>query len=159
VLGESDELVNLKVRAVLEGGLECILCCGETLDQRMKSQTDAVNERQVVAGLAGVTGEQLRRVTIAYEPVWAIGTGKVATPYDAQTAHERIRAVVTRLYGNELASNIRIQYGGSLKPSNATELFTAEDVDGGLIGGASLKGDEFTAICKAAAEAKSGHRK
>ena len=159
VLGESDELVNLKVRAVLEGGLECILCCGETLDQRMKSQTDAVNERQVVAGLAGVTGDQLRRVTIAYEPVWAIGTGKVATPYDAQTAHERIRAVVTRLYGNELASNIRIQYGGSLKPSNATELFTADDVDGGLIGGASLKGDEFTAICKAAAEAKNQNRK
>ncbi len=152
VLNESDELVNKKVRAILEAGLECILCCGEKLEQRVANLTDTVNERQIRAGLAGVPGECLSRLTIAYEPVWAIGTGKVATPEDAQTAQVRIRAVLAQLYGQDAADRIRIQYGGSLKASNARDIFKQPDVDGGLIGGASLKSDEFVAICRAAAE-------
>ena len=154
VLGENDELIGRKVRAILDGGLECILCCGETLDQRLRGETHQVNERQVRAALAGVPGDLLSKLTIAYEPVWAIGTGKVATPDDAQTAHQRIRAVLNTLYGDSWANRIRIQYGGSLKASNAKDIMIEPDVDGGLIGGAALKGDEFTAICKSAAEAK-----
>lgn len=151
VLGEGDGLVNRKVRAVLGGGLECVLCCGETLDERLAGATDSVNERQLRAGLDDVTGEQIARLTIAYEPVWAIGTGKTATPQDAQAAHQRIRALLALLYGEEIARRTRIQYGGSLKPSNAADLFAQPDVDGGLVGGASLKAQEFVPIVRAAA--------
>lgn len=150
VLGESDAIINQKTRAVLDAGLECILCVGETLDQRNAGETDAVNERQVRAGLAGVTKEQMKRLTIAYEPVWAIGTGRTATPADAQQAHARIRAVVQSLFDATTAADLRIQYGGSVKGSNAVELFNEPDVDGGLIGGASLKSEEFCAILSAA---------
>jgi triosephosphate isomerase len=153
VLGESDDLVNRKTKAVLDGGLSCILCVGEKLAEREAGQTDAVNERQVRAGLAGVDRQYLRsgRLTIAYEPVWAIGTGKNATSADAQDAHLKIRRLLTSLYGPEEAAAVRIQYGGSCKASNAHELMPQPDIDGGLIGGASLKAEEFLPIVKAAA--------
>ncbi|VAX35662.1 Triosephosphate isomerase [hydrothermal vent metagenome] len=151
VLGETDELVNAKTRAVLDGGLACVLCIGETLDQREAGQTDAVNEAQLRAGLAGVSAEQMASVTIAYEPVWAIGTGKVATPEDAQAAHARCRGVLADLFSEEVAQATRIQYGGSMKPGNAPELLAQPDIDGGLIGGASLVAADFLAIIAAAA--------
>ena len=155
VLGESDELVGLKTRAVLSTpGLCCILCVGEKLEERQAGQTNSVNERQLVAALAGLRPEQLSGLTVAYEPVWAIGTGKTATPYDAQDAHAHIRRVLSVLFTPEAAAKVRIQYGGSVKASNALELFAQPDVDGGLIGGASLKSEEFCAICASAAAAR-----
>jgi triosephosphate isomerase len=151
VLGETDEIVNRKTLAVLNAGLSCILCIGETLAQREQGRTDDVNRRQAAAGLRGVSPEQMSRVVIAYEPVWAIGTGRTATPADAQNAHARIRALLSELYGPAIADATRIQYGGSVKGSNAAELCAQPDIDGGLIGGASLKPDEFLAIVRAAA--------
>ncbi len=156
VIGEGDELINKKVRAALDAGLEVILCVGEKLEQREKGQTDAVNMGQTLLGLAGVKPEQYARVTIAYEPVWAIGTGKTASAADAQAAHKRIRdAVKYGLFtgdaqGIAIGDALRIQYGGSVKASNAKEIFSQPDVDGGLIGGAALKADEFLAILEAA---------
>lgn len=156
VIGESDDLLNKKVLASLGSpigtapGFICVLCVGETLAQREAGQTDAVNERQLRAGLRGVSAEQMRRVVIAYEPVWAIGTGKTATPTDARVAHAHIRRVLAELYSEEVANSTRIQYGGSVKSSNARELFSQPGIDGGLIGGASLKADEFLAIAEAA---------
>ena len=149
LIGERDELVNAKTRAVLDADLECVLCIGETLDQREAGQTDAVNEAQLRAGLAGVSPEQMARLTIAYEPVWAIGTGKVATPEDAQRAHARCRGVLADLYSDPVAQATRIQYGGSMKPTNAADLLAQPDIDGGLIGGASLKAEDFLAIIAA----------
>ncbi len=151
VIGERDELINAKTRAVLEGGLECVLCIGETLDQREAGRTDAINEAQLRAGLAGVSADQMASVTIAYEPVWAIGTGKVATPEDAQAAHARCRGVLAEIFGEEVAAATRIQYGGSMKPANAPDLLAQPDIDGGLIGGASLKAADFLAIIAATA--------
>ncbi len=150
VLGEKDELINKKVRAVLESGLECILCVGETLDERLAGHQDIITSRQVRTALADVSGEFTDRLTIAYEPVWAIGTGKTATPQDAQAAHTQIRNVVQHLYGPERAARLRIQYGGSLKPANASEIFAQSEVDGGLIGGAALSVTDFVSICKSA---------
>ncbi len=152
VLGESDDLVGEKLRAALAAGLHAVLCIGETLEEREGGRTDAVNERQLRAGLAGVDVGDLSRVVIAYEPVWAIGTGKTATPEDAQQAHAAIRAVLASMYDQDAAQSIRIQYGGSVKPGNAAELFAQPDIDGGLIGGASLKAADFLAICGAAGE-------
>jgi triosephosphate isomerase len=151
VLGENDELINAKLRAGLDAGLTVVLCVGEKLEQRERNQTDAINAAQVYAGLAGVSSEQMQRVVIAYEPVWAIGTGKTATPADAQTAHAAIRGVLANMCGSAIAEATRIQYGGSVKPGNAAELFAQPDIDGGLIGGASLKPDDFVAILEAAA--------
>jgi len=151
VMGEKDETVNSKLRAVLESGLEAILCVGETLDERVAGHQDIVCARQLKTGLADVPGDWTERLTIAYEPVWAIGTGKTATPQDAQDAHQQIRSFLSRLYGAERASRIRIQYGGSLKAGNAGDLFAEAEVDGGLVGGASLNVGDFVAICKAAA--------
>jgi triosephosphate isomerase len=151
VLGEKDETVNAKLRAVLEAGLEAILCIGETLEERIAGHQDIVCARQLKTGLADVPGDWVERLTIAYEPVWAIGTGKTATPQDAQDAHTQIRGFLTRLYGAERANRVRIQYGGSLKPGNAAEIFSESEVDGGLVGGASLNSGDFLAICKAAA--------
>lgn len=150
VLGETDALVNRKVRAALDAGFEVILCVGEKIEQREAGQTDAINAGQTCLGLAGVKREQMSRVVIAYEPVWAIGTGKTATPADAQQAHVGIRKTLGSLYGPEVAAATRIQYGGSVKGSNAAELFGQPDVDGGLIGGASLKAEEFVKIVQAA---------
>ncbi|MCE9592440.1 MAG: triose-phosphate isomerase [Planctomycetes bacterium] len=153
VIGECDVLINTKVRAALDAGLEVILCVGEKLEQRELGQTDAINAAQMVYGLAGVKPEQMSRVTIAYEPVWAIGTGKNATPADAQSAHRRLReTLIHGLFGQAVGEAVRIQYGGSVKAANAKELFTQPDIDGGLIGGASLKAEEFAAIVKAAAK-------
>jgi triosephosphate isomerase len=156
ILGESDDLVNKKTCAVLEAGLECILCIGETLTQREAGRTDAVNEQQIRAGLAGVGADHLTsgRLTIAYEPVWAIGTGRNATPADAQDAHAKIRKLIGVLYSPAAAEATRVQYGGSCNPQNAPDLMKQPDIDGGLIGGASLKPGDFTAIVRATAAAK-----
>ncbi|MCC6427901.1 MAG: triose-phosphate isomerase [Phycisphaerales bacterium] len=156
VLGETDAVVNEKLRAVLDGGLEAILCVGETLDERIAGHTDPVNQRQVRAALSDVTGDQISRVTIAYEPVWAIGTGKTATPEDAQDVQAKIRKLIAGMYGADTAERMRIMYGGSVKPSNASELFKGTDIDGGLIGGASLKVSEFAPIVRAASAVARG---
>ena len=152
VIGESDLLINQKVLAALEAGLDVVLCIGETLDQREKGMTDSINAAQLNYGLAGVSAQQMSRVTIAYEPVWAIGTGKTATPQDAQNAHRAIRDTLCRgLFDDPTGQAVRIQYGGSVKPANAADLFSQDDIDGGLIGGASLKADDFVPIVEAAA--------
>lgn len=150
IIGEDDALVNAKTRAALDAGMQVVLCIGEQLEEREKGQTDAVNERQLKAGLEGVSEQQLSDVVIAYEPVWAIGTGKTATPEDAQDAHEKIRAVLAEMYSQDAADQMRILYGGSMKPANASELLAMPDIDGGLIGGASLKAEDFGAIVDAA---------
>ena len=150
VIGESDELINTKTRAVIDAGLTAVLCIGETLDQRESGHTDPVNQRQLRAGLAEISGDAMANVIIAYEPVWAIGTGKTATPEDAQGVHAKLRKLLAQMYNNEVADRTRIVYGGSVKASNAEELFRCPDIDGGLIGGAALKPPEFAGICKAA---------
>lgn len=150
VIKESDELIAAKTRASLAAGLRCILCIGETIEQRRAGETDAINERQLRSALQGIPAAQLAGLVIAYEPVWAIGTGVNATPDDAKNAHAHIRRVLGNLYGQAVADATPIQYGGSVKPSNARELFTQPGVDGGLIGGASLKAEDFCAIVRAA---------
>ncbi len=150
VIGESDELINQKTLRGLEAEMTVVLCIGEQIHEREAGQTDAVNERQIRAGLSSVDASQLGNVVLAYEPVWAIGTGKTATPEDAQDAHSKIRALIDEMYGPDAASSIRIIYGGSMKPGNAGELMSMPDIDGGLIGGASLKAEDFNAIIEAA---------
>ncbi|MEM6332444.1 MAG: triose-phosphate isomerase [Planctomycetota bacterium] len=150
VIGESDVVINAKVLKALADGLEVVLCIGETLEQRESGKTDAINAGQLGYGLAGVSAAQMSKVTVAYEPVWAIGTGKTATPDDAQDAHAAIRGVLRMLYDGGVADATRIQYGGSVKPANAADLFARPDIDGGLIGGASLKSDDFLSIIDAA---------
>ncbi len=151
VIGETDELINQKLLAVLAGGLEVIFCIGELLEERESNLTEEVLERQIRKGLAGVTEEQMSRVTVAYEPVWAIGTGKTATGDQAQEAHKFSRGILADIYGDELAQQVRIQYGGSVKPDNAAALMAQPDVDGALVGGASLKLDAFMGIVEAGA--------
>jgi triosephosphate isomerase (TIM) len=151
LFGETDEGCGRKVGAVLKGGLRAILCVGETLGERDSNQTLAVVTRQLVAGLCEVTPDRATDVVIAYEPVWAIGTGRTATPAQAQEVHAHIRKQLAEKLGGEAAGAMRIQYGGSVKAENARDLFSQPDIDGGLIGGASLKADSFLAICKAAA--------
>ena len=148
--GETDETVNLRAKAALTAGFKVILCLGEVKEERLAGITNEVLTRQTRLALAGVTREELNNVILAYEPSWAIGTGLTATPEQADEACREIRTVVSELYGNEAAENIRIQYGGSMNETNAAELLSKENVDGGLIGGASLKTDKFTAIIKAA---------
>lgn len=150
VIGEPDELINQKTLRGLEAGLTVVLCIGEKIEEREAGQTDAVNKRQIRAGLAGVSKEQLGKVVLAYEPVWAIGTGKTATPEDAQNAHANIRTLIGEMYDADAAGSMRILYGGSMKPGNAAELMAMADIDGGLIGGASLKAEDFHAIIQAA---------
>ncbi|MFA9478291.1 triose-phosphate isomerase [Phycisphaerales bacterium AB-hyl4] len=150
VIGETDVLINEKTLAALEAGLQVVLCIGETLEQREAGKTNFVNAAQLSYGLAGVTAEQMADVVIAYEPVWAIGTGKTATPEDAQKAHQFIREVLTHgMFNETVGQSVRIQYGGSMKPANAKELLSQPDIDGGLIGGAALKADDFLAIVNA----------
>ena len=152
VLGESDELVNRKVLKALAGGLDVILCVGELLEQRQAEQTFDIVTRQVKVGLEGVAREYpdgvslAGRLTLAYEPVWAIGTGLTATPDQAQEVHAMIRRLLGELYDESIAAETRIQYGGSVKPDNAAELLGQPDVDGALVGGASLKADDFAGI-------------
>jgi len=149
VIGEIDELINKKVAAAISGGLLPILCVGELLSERKTSQTDEVITRQIKKGLAGLSAEKASAVTIAYEPVWAIGTGLNATPQQAQEAQVLIRRLLAQVYDDRLAQEIRILYGGSVKPDNAAELMAQEDVDGLLVGGASLNADDFLDIIQA----------
>ena len=146
LFGETDEDVNRKVKAILKHGMTPIMCCGETLDEREAGGAVAKVDGQIRAGLAGVPADQVARLVIAYEPIWAIGTGKTATPEDAQEMCAAIRAVVRELHGEETAAAVRIQYGGSVKPGNAAELMGQPDIDGALVGGASLEADDFAAI-------------
>ena len=148
--GDTDAFVNKKTLAALANQLKPILCVGETLAEREGGSTLAVVKKQLEAGLLGVTAEQLNSVVIAYEPVWAIGTGKVATTAQAQEVHAYIRELLTTLYGAPLAQKVRILYGGSMKPSNAPELLAQKDIDGGLIGGAALEAKSFVELVKAA---------
>lgn len=148
-LGESDAFINKKVHAALSCGLEVILCIGETLQEREGNRTEKVLDTQLTGCLAGITGESLGKVTLAYEPVWAIGTGKNATPGQAQEAHAFIRRRVAQLCGAEASQRLIIQYGGSVKPDNAANLLVNPDVDGALVGGASLQADAFLAIVRA----------
>ncbi len=152
--GETDELINTKVKAALAAGLEVILCIGETLQEREANHTEAILDRHVKKGLAGVPESDLARVTLAYEPVWAIGTGKNATPQQAQEAHAFVRRGISQIYSEKAAAAIPIQYGGSVKPDNAASLLHQPDVDGALVGGASLKADTFLAIVRAALPSK-----
>jgi len=150
IFGEDDDLINKKVKAALAVGLKPIFCVGEKLEEREAGKTKNVVETQVKAGLAGVTAEEMEKVTVAYEPVWAIGTGKTATPEQAQEVHEFIRGLLAAEYGDETASAVRLQYGGSVKPGNAKALMTQPDIDGALVGGASLEAESFTEIVRAA---------
>jgi len=144
--GETDETVNRKIRAALNGGLAVLFCIGETLEERETDKTFVILKRQIAGGLAGITKEQLRNVIVAYEPVWAIGTGRTATDVQAQDAHAFIRQFLTSLYDKEAADALRILYGGSVKPENIKGLMAQPDIDGALVGGASLKADSFAAI-------------
>src|SRR5579875_4095589 len=149
-LGETDAFINRKVHAALAAGLDVILCLGETLEERQANRTEAVLDTQLNGSLAGLDAAALQHVLLAYEPVWAIGTGQNATPQQAQDAHAFVRGRIRERFGEESASALPIQYGGSVKPDNAASLFSQADVDGGLIGGASLNADHFLAIVRAA---------
>ncbi|MFT5050316.1 MAG: triosephosphate isomerase [Chlamydiales bacterium] len=146
VYGESDELAGKKVHAALEAGLTAILCVGETLDERRAGQAETVVARQLSIGLEGVSGAALNRVVIAYEPVWAIGTGETATPEQAGEMHAYLRGVFAGLYGDPAANQMRILYGGSVKADNVRDLMAVADIDGALVGGASLKPETFHPI-------------
>lgn len=146
VIGETNAGINQKIRAALDGGLNVTLCVGETLEQRDRGETHAVNEHQLREGLALVSCGVMGRLVVAYEPVWAIGTGKSATPEDAQLAHARIRMVLADMFNDGLAGEVRILYGGSVKPENARELAQLPDIDGFLVGGASLDAGSFSQI-------------
>ncbi|MDR1024691.1 MAG: triose-phosphate isomerase [Treponema sp.] len=148
VYGEDDVLINKKVKLALKHGFEVILCVGELLEEREAGKAEAVCETQTVKGLEGVAASDLGRIVIAYEPVWAIGTGKTATPEDADAIHAFIRGVIAKLYGQAAADAIIIQYGGSVKPENAAQLMAKENIDGALVGGAALKADTFVPIAK-----------
>jgi len=145
---ENDETVNSRLKAALKYDLKPIVCVGELLEERENGVTNEVLEKQTVGALKDISANDVSELVIAYEPVWAIGTGKTASSQDANDACKFIRGVVEKLYNKEVADKVRIQYGGSVKPSNANELFNASDIDGGLVGGASLKVDDFTAIVK-----------
>jgi triosephosphate isomerase len=148
--GETDESVNRKTKAALAAGLIPIVCVGETLDERRAGQADAVIAGQVERGLAGLSAAQVAGMVIAYEPVWAIGTGETCDTPEANRICGVIRSVVARVFGAEAAEAVRIQYGGSVKPGNARELFSQPEIDGGLVGGAALEADSFAQIVKAA---------
>jgi triosephosphate isomerase len=150
IIGETDELINKKVAAAISGGILPILCVGELLSERKGSKTNKVVKRQIKDGLAGLTEEKASAVTIAYEPVWAIGTGLTATPQQAQEVHSLIRDLLGEIYNGQLADDIRILYGGSVKPDNTEDLMAENDIDGLLVGGASLNADDFKAIIQAA---------
>lgn len=147
---ETDQNVSRKVAAAFRNDLLPIVCVGETLEQRMKGEALSVVEGQIRNGLAGCTPEQALKLTVAYEPVWAIGTGKAATPADAVEVHTRIRSVLAELFGKEAAETIRIQYGGSVMAENIHFFIRETEIDGALVGGASLKADSFVTIIKAA---------
>lgn len=145
---ETDKLINEKVHKAIEIGLDVVLCIGELYSQRCAGVTNQICENQVTEDLKGISEEQLSHVSIAYEPVWAIGTGKTATPAEAQEVHSFVRGLISRLYSPKAAEEIKILYGGSMNAKNAEELLAQPDIDGGLIGGASLKAETFTPICQ-----------
>ena len=145
---ETDETVNKKVKAAFENGLKPIVCVGETLEQREAGKVEEIITNQTKLALDGLTNEQVENTIIAYEPIWAIGTGKTATKEDANDAVKAIRKKIAEIYGQNVADGVIIQYGGSVKSSNANELFSMSDIDGALVGGASLKVDEFQKIIK-----------
>jgi triosephosphate isomerase len=146
--GETDETVNRKVRAALSQGLKVIFCIGETLKEREEGRTFAVIERHVPGGLKDIRKEEMRNIVIAYEPVWAIGTGKTATPEQAEEVHRFIRKKLVELYPKEIAEGVRIQYGGSVTPENIKGLMGQKNIDGALVGGASLKSETFSKIVR-----------
>jgi len=146
VYKEDDALINKKVKLALQHGFEVILCIGELLEEREAGKVEAVCETQTVKGLEGVSAAEMAHVVIAYEPVWAIGTGKTATPEDAEAVHAFVRKVLVGLYGAEIAEKVLIQYGGSVKPENAAQLMAKDNIDGALVGGASLKPETFVPI-------------
>ena len=150
VFGETDEMVAKKVKAILAAGMTPILCCGETLEEREAGETQQKVDRQIRAGLAGLAADVVGDLVVAYEPIWAIGTGRTATPEDAQTTCAQVRAVVADMVSTEAAASVRIQYGGSVKAVNAAELLAQPDIDGLLVGGASLDAEEFSRIAKSA---------
>jgi triosephosphate isomerase len=149
ILKETDEVINKKVKKALDAGIEVILCVGELLEEREAGNTESVVETQMAGGLKDITAGQMGHITIAYEPVWAIGTGKTASPDQAQDVHAFIRAWMTNAFGEAVSEAVRIQYGGSVKSDNANELLGQKDIDGALVGGAALKADSFAAIVKA----------
>lgn len=148
--GETDQTVNKRLKTALQVGLKPIVCVGETLEERKSEVTDQVVRKQVTGGLEGIAAHEAQSLILAYEPVWAIGTGLTATPEQAESVHGIIRQVLVDLYDENVAQSVRIQYGGSVKPDNAAELFGQPNIDGGLIGGAALDADSFAAIVKAA---------
>jgi len=148
VYNENDDLINRKVRLALTEGMEVILCVGETLDEREAGEVEGVVGTQLQAGLAGIELVSLEQVTIAYEPVWAIGTGKTATPADADAVHQYIRSWFSQTYGSDAAQSMVVQYGGSVKPGNIVALMDMENIDGALVGGAALKAETFLPISR-----------
>ena len=148
--GETDEIVNRKVKAALAAGLKVIMCLGETIEQREAGETMSVLERQLTGGLEGLTDAQLEELVVAYEPIWAIGTGLTATDEQAQEAHQYLRGLVEKQFGAHAAQALRILYGGSVKPDNFAGLLSMADIDGGLVGGASLQADSMYALVKVA---------
>jgi triosephosphate isomerase len=146
--GETDELINKKIKAVIAEGMLPILCVGETLEEREKNITNDVIKKQTTGSLKGITAADMQKIVIAYEPVWAIGTGKVATPEQAESVHKFIRDLITKLYDKSAAEALRIQYGGSVNPENVAALMGEEDIDGALVGGASLNAESFLKLVK-----------
>jgi triosephosphate isomerase len=144
--GETDETVNKRAKAALEANITPIICVGETLEQREGGVTDTIVSKQTIAALAGFTAEEVVRSVIAYEPIWAIGTGKTATNDDANNTIKVIRDAIAGVYGQKVADEVRIQYGGSMNAKNASELMAMPEIDGGLIGGASLKSEDFSKV-------------
>jgi len=150
IFGESDEVINKKIKKALASGLKPIFCIGETLEERESGVTNKIVERQVRNGLTGISAEELELIIVAYEPVWAIGTGKTATPEQAQEVHKFIRNLIKELYSANSAENLTIQYGGSVKGDNAKSLLSQPDIDGALVGGACLNANSFFDIIKSA---------
>ncbi|MGH1505266.1 MAG: triose-phosphate isomerase [Acidimicrobiales bacterium] len=146
IFGETDEMVNAKVKAILANGMVPIMCCGETLEERDAGDAETKVATQVKAGLTGLSAEQVGALVIAYEPIWAIGTGKTASADDAQAMCAVVRATVAEVFGAEAAEGVRVQYGGSVKPVNAAELMGQPDIDGALVGGAALEAESFAGI-------------
>lgn len=146
--GETDETVNQRLKAALAANLIPMVCVGELLEERESEKTEAVLETQLKGGLAGISASEMEKIVVAYEPVWAIGTGKTATPEMAEETHAFIRKVLTDLFDAEVAEKVRIQYGGSMKGANSAELIAQPDIDGGLVGGAALKPDSFADLIK-----------
>ena len=151
MFGDTDDVVNAKVKSVIKNGMIPIFCCGETLEQREAGDAQAIVYAQIVAGLAKVKAEDVGKMVVAYEPIWAIGTGVTATSEDAQVMCAAVRAQIVETFGADAGLRVRIQYGGSAKPGNAAELLSQPDIDGLLVGGASLDPDEFAKIVQAAA--------